>query len=477
LLEFALQGPAPAAYEKTTVHPFDSTAKLSVTEIRRPGEHLWLVKGAPERLLGACTRAYGPDGTVKLFTDKAKAEQGLEGWAKKSLRLLALCESTKPQEPDALEGLTLLGFVGLRDELRREARGAVEDITRAGVQMVMITGDNQGTAASVAEESGLLKPWDTDGVLTSGELNALTDGELKARLPRLRVVARALPTDKSRLVRVAQELGLVAGMTGDGINDAPALKRADVGFALGDGAEIAKEAGDIVILDNNIASIVKAILYGRTIFKSIRKFIVFQLTVNLCAVGVSVLGPFVGIESPVTVLQMLWINLIMDTLAGLAYAGESPLPEYMQEAPKSRHEKIINRYMYSQILFTGFYTTVLCLIFLKAPAIRNFFGREEVLMTGFFGLFIFAGIFNSFNARTYRLNLLSHIFKNKSFLLIMAVVAAIQVALIYYGGRVFRTAGLQGVQLAAVVFAALSVVAADLIRKGLLRANKRKGFL
>lgn len=265
-------------------------------------------------------------------------------------------------------------------------------------------------------------------------------------------------------MRIAQEMGLVAGMTGDGINDAPALKRADVGFAMGSGTEVAKEAGDIVILDDNIASIARAILYGRTIFKSIRKFIIFQLTMNLCAVGVSIIGPFIGIDTPVTVIQMLWINIIMDTLAGLAFAGEPPLEEYMAEPPKKRDEPVLNRYMLSQIVCMGLFTIGLCVVFLKAPIFKTWFryaGDPIYLMTAFFALFIFSGIFNSFNARTHRINLCSHLFGNLSFVGIMTAVALVQLLLIYFGGSLFRTAGLQLWELRRVMALAFLVVPAD----------------
>jgi magnesium-transporting ATPase (P-type) len=247
---------------------------------------------------------------------------------------------------------------------------------------------------------------------------------------------------------------------------------------MGDGTEIAKEAGDIVIIDNNFASIVKAVLYGRTIFKSIRKFLIFQLTINLCAVGVSVIGPFIGVPVPVTVIQMLWINMIMDTLAGLAYAGEVPLAEYMREAPKKRTEPIINRYMFSQILATGVYTTLLSLAFFKLPFIPEFFRNDErYMLTAFFALFIFAGVFNSLNARTNRLNIFAYIKQNKMFIGVMLTVSIMQILLIYFGGAVFRTTGLSLRELAFVIALASTVILFDFARKIFMRLNKRKGFI
>ena len=236
----------------------------------------------------------------------------------------------------------------------------------------------------------------------------------------------------------------------------------------------------IVILNDNFASIAKSILYGRTIFKSIRKFIIFQLTMNLCAVGVSIIGPFIGIDTPVTVIQMLWINIIMDTLAGLAFAGEPPLEEYMEEPPKRRDEPVLNRYMFHQILCMGVFTILLCVLFLKLPLFKPLFRYANdpiYLMTAFFALFIFTGIFNSFNARTHRINLLAHLHKNPSFLLIMAMVAVIQLLLIYYGGSLFRTAGLTFAELRRVLLIAFLVVPADCVRKLTLRLAGRKGTL
>ncbi|WP_087065844.1 cation-translocating P-type ATPase [Intestinibacillus massiliensis] len=348
-----------------------------------------------------------------------------------------------------------------------------------GAPLSMTPGATREPAAALAKDAGILLPGGAP-VLTGAELARMDDGQVADCLPRLRVVARALPTDKSRLVRIAQSCGMVAGMTGDGINDAPALKKADVGFAMGSGTEVAKEAGDIVILNDNFASIVRAILYGRTIFKSIRKFVIFQLTMNLCAVGVSIVGPFAGIDTPVTVIQMLWINIIMDTLAGLAFAGEPPLPEYMREAPKRRDEPVFNKYMFHQVICMGAYTIVLCILFLKLPFFQSHFRYGEnpiYLMTAFFTLFILCGVFNSFNTRTYRLNLLAHLRRNPLFALIMLSVIAVQFGLVYWGGSLFRTAPLRLDELAAIVLLAATVIPADMLRKTLLRCKGIRGSI
>lgn len=330
LLQYVLPLTGSVAAVKRT--PFDSEKKYAAATL---ADGRVLVKGAPEKLLPACTRFVDADGQLRPFTAKHTVETQLKDMTENAMRVIALIVTFGGSATPPFSDAALVALIGISDPVRRTAAAAVREMTRAGIQTVMITGDNRETAVAIAKAAGILpKAPPKDAVITASELALLTDGELKRRLPSLRVVARALPSDKSRLVRVAQEAGAVVGMTGDGINDAPALKKADVGFAMGSGTEVAKEAGDIVILNDDYASIVHAVLYGRTIFKSIRKFLVFQLTMNLCAVGMSVIGPFIGIDTPVTVMQMLWVNLIMDTLAGLAYAGEPPLAELCTSRPR-----------------------------------------------------------------------------------------------------------------------------------------------
>lgn len=465
--------------------PFDSARKFSAVRLRG-AKGLTLVKGAPEKILSACNRYYDADGRVCPLQNRAKISAAWNEMTSHAMRVLALAVSeTVVTEQGDFSRLIFVGLLGIRDEVRPHVKTAVCQVRKAGVQVVMITGDNKDTASAIARECGLLPPAGSNrtaastggspAVITSSELAAMSDAELRRILPGLRVVARALPSDKSRLVQAAQDLGLVTGMTGDGINDAPALKKSDVGFAMGSGTEVAKEAGDIVILDDNFASITRAVLYGRTIFKSIRKFITYQLIMNFCAVGVSIIGPFIGIDTPVTIMQMLWINIIMDTLGGLAFAGEPPLEEYMNQPPKKREEPVLNRYMLGQILCMGLYTVTMCVCFLKLPWFGALFGKNDTddLMTAFFALFIFAGICNCFNARTYRLNPLAGLRGNRSFLLIMLFIATIQIILIYFGGSLFRANGLSLRELSRVLFIAGSVLPVDFIRKLLLRKYHR----
>ena len=449
---------------------FDSKNKYSSTFVDDSGTKYNLVKGAPEVILSKCTRYYSDMGDIRSFYNKSKINEVINLKASNGIRVLALAYSNV----NSLDNLIFLGLMFIKDEVRDEAIQGISLVNKAHIQTVMITGDNKNTAISIASEVGIITSSD-DLVLTSDEFSSMSDDEVKSVLPRLRVLARSLPRDKSRLVRISQDMGLVVGMTGDGVNDAPALKKADVGFAMGSGTEVAREASDIIILDDNFLSISKAILFGRTIFKSIRKFIIFQLTVNICAVGLSIVGPFIGIETPVTVIQMLWINMVMDTLAGIAFSYEPPLVEYMDEFPKSKNEPIINDYMKNEILVTGFYSSLLCVLFLKLPIISSIFRdgvNNEYLMSAFFGLFIFIGIFNSFNARTSRINIFANLFGNKVFLCVILFIAVVQVILIYCGGNLFRTVGLSFKEFNFMLVFAMTVIPFDWIRKYMLKRRK-----
>ena len=457
--------------------PFDSAKKFSAVKIKVEKERV-LIKGAPEMLLPHIRDAYDSDGRKQGFNPEYFKRLLLKKTSE-GKRVLLLCESSKMPRGQFYD-MTLICAAVLCDKTRKEASRSVRSLREAGIQVVMITGDSIDTAKHIGESCGI--PTSAGSVsLTSDELSRISDKELSEIMPRLSIVARALPSDKSRLVRVAQSMGLVVGMTGDGINDAPALKKADIGFSMGSGTAVAKEAGDIIILDNNLASIVKAVLYGRNIFKSIRKFISLQLTMNLSAVGISMLGPFIGVDSPVTVVQMLWINIIMDTLGGLAFAGEAPLPSLMKETPKRRDELIMNKYMINEILLLGGFTVCLSVAFLKAAKITSLFryGENNIyLLTAFFALFIFASVFNCFNARTDSLNIFRGIGKNKIFVFIMLAVAAIQVAFVYLGGEVLRTAPLSAKEMKITILLALSVFPFDFLRKCFLRiiGSKNIGY-
>ena len=457
--------------------PFDSKNKYSAATL---SDGRVLVKGAAEVLLPHIKYAIDSSGREVSFARYSyDFVKNISELSSVGGRVLLLAYSSTPKKKGELSELTLICAALLKDSLRAEARASVDELKSAGIQVVMITGDSRDTASSIAAKCGILDR-SHSLVLTSDELSKMSDEELSRAIPKLAVVCRAMPTDKSRLVRVAQGLDLVVGMTGDGVNDSPALKLADIGFAMGGGTQVAKEAGDIIITDNNLSSICKAVLYGRTIFKSIRKFITLQLTMNFCAVGVSMICPFIGIDSPVTVVQMLWINIIMDTLGGLAFAGEPPLEFYMKETPKRRDEPILNGYMVHQILLLGASTVALCIFFLRSPYIISHFRYSDnniYLLTAFFAFFIFSSVFNCFNCRTDRRRLLRGISKNPAFCLIMTAVCAIQIAFIYLGGEILRTAPLDARELLFTMALALLVFPIDMIRKMLYRLfGGKKGF-
>ena len=449
---------------------FNSKNKYAAVALKLANKKINYIKGAPEKILPMCKYYYENDGSKKIITDKQKLMDKISKSTKEGIRVIVMA-SSENENPETLISLCLVGIVFIKDEIRPEAIEGIRLVRKANIKTVMVTGDNKDTAYSIGKELGLIED-DEDIVITSDELNDMNDEQLMNIIPKLKIVARSLPTDKSRLVKVCQTMNLVVGMTGDGVNDSPALKKADVGFAMGSGTEVSKEASDIVILDDNFMSISKAILYGRTVFKNIRKFIIVQLTINLCAISLSIVGPFIGIPTPVTVIQMLWVNMVMDTLSGLAFAYEPPLLEYMNEQPKRKDESLINKYMFSEILFTGFYSAAICILFLKSPYINSLYRDNIYLMTAFFGLFIFIDIFNALNARTSRINIFANILKNKVFIVTMFLISIIQIILIYFGGSIFRTFGLTMKEFAFMLFLALTVVPIDWLRKLILKKRK-----
>ena len=455
--------------------PFNSSNKYSASTVS--GDYNFsLIKGAPEKIISRCKFCYDQNGKkIPFKAENSVISSKIDELASRAIRVLALAECDEKISDNALPDgdWTLVGIIGIRDEVRPESIDAIAQVHKAGIQVIMITGDRKDTATAIAKEAGLLTK-ESDIILTSDELAQLSDDELKSKLPNIRVVARALPSDKSRFVRVAQDLNLVVGMTGDGVNDSPALKRADVGFAMGGGTEVAKEASEIVILDDNFKSIEKAVLYGRTIFNSIRKFIVFQLTINVAAVLISFISPLLGIANPLSITQILWVNLVMDTLAALAFGGEPALERYMNEAPKKRNEHIVSKNMWSEIITGSLWTFAVSLIFILTPFAKNFFRPDDAnkyLLTGYFAYFILTSVFNAFNARTEKLNLFDNLGKNKGFLKVMGSITLVQIIMTYCGGVILSCYGLNVKEWLFVIVAAFLIVPVDLIRKAILKSK------
>ena len=445
---------------------FDSNKKCSSVTVSRDGNTTTYIKGAPEKIIDRCTYFVDENGQEKELLEKNYLLSYLDTQAGRSMRLLAVAKS----KGDNMEGnLTLVCVISIRDNVRKEAVDAIKEVQNAGIQVVMVTGDRKETAVAIAREAGLLAK-SSDIALTSAEMAEKSDDELKQILPDLRVVARALPTDKSRLVRIAQELNLVVGMTGDGVNDSPALKKADVGFAMGSGTEVAKEAGDITILDDNFSSIEKAILYGRTMFKSIRKFLIFQLTVNVAAVLICFLGPLFGENMVMTVIQLLLINLAMDTLAAIAFGSEPALKEFMREKPIPRSASIISREMFIEVLISACYITFICLAILFIQPVRDLFGKVDsvYLKSALFATFMMAITFNGFNARTGHFNPFEGLGRNKNFIIVMASILILQYLFITFGGDVLSVEKLSWNSWGICTILAFLVIPIDVVRKLLM---------
>ena len=459
-------------YKITKQQSFNSANKFSQARIDSTGKTFY--KGAPEKLLANAVKYLDADGNICTM-DKAVLDRKIDELAAKAMRVLAFGYSEKDMVENSInDDIVIIGLVGIRDDVRPEAKEAIREVQGAGIQVVMITGDRLETAVAIAKDAGLLKG-DSDRALSSAQLNEMSDEEVKKIIPNIRVIARALPTDKSRMVRLCQEMNLVVGMTGDGVNDSPALKRADVGFAMGSGTEAAKEAGKIVILDDNFKSIKDAILYGRTIYHNILKFCKFQLVINVAAVVVSAIAPFFGVDEPLKVTHLLFVNLVMDGLGAMMLGNEPAKEEYMAEAPRKRDESIVSKKMMGQILTMGIWLTVVSFIYLKVPFFVNLFANEEQHLTGYFVLFIVAALFNGFNVRDDGFAIFSGLNENKDFLKVFLIIIIVQSLLVnaaivplapfQWIGEMFSCVpfGIRG--WIAVILLAFTMIPVDIVRK------------
>ena len=440
-------------YSVNNSQGFNSSNKFSQVEINELGKTFY--KGAPEKFLSVATRALDEDGNeVELNFDEINEK--INALASKAMRVLAFGYSNSQMTENTInDDVVLIGFVAIRDDVRPEAKMAIKEVIDAGIQVVMITGDRLETAVSIAEDAGLIQN-QSDKALTSIELNRLSDDEIKSMIKDIRVIARALPTDKSRMVRICQEMNLVVGMTGDGVNDSPALKRADVGFAMGSGTEAAKEAGKIVVLDDNFRSIKDAILYGRTIYHNILKFCKFQLVINVAAVVVSAIAPFFGVDEPLKVTHLLFVNLVMDGLGAIMLGNEPAKEKYMEEAPRRRDESIISKKMMAQILTMGTWLVVISFVFLKLPFFDQFFDTEEQKLTAYFVLFILSALFNGFNVRDEKFAIFSGLNENTGL---------VNLEIFKWIGEMFSCVPFGIIGWIVVIILGFTMIPVDLIRK------------
>lgn len=465
-------------YADSVSQSFNSMNKFSQTYI--PGTGKTFYKGAPEKFLSIASRAIDKDGNISVF-DAEKVNKHINELASRAMRVLAFGYSEKKLTENKInDDVVIIGFIAIRDDVRPEAREAIEEVRNAGIQVVMITGDRLETAVAIARDSGLMHN-DSDLALTSAELNNMSDDEVKAVIKDIRVIARALPTDKSRMVRLCQELNMVVGMTGDGVNDSAALKRADVGFAMGSGTEAAKEAGEIVILDDNFKSIKDAILYGRTIYNNILKFCRFQLVINVAAVIVSAISPFFGIVEPLKVTHLLFVNLVMDSLGAIMLGNEPALEKYMKEKPRRRDESIVSKSMAVQIGIMAVWMTIISFCFLKLPVFAEILGSQEKLYTAYFVLFVAAALFNGFNVRNDGYDIFKGVNDNPGFMKVWIMIILVQTLIVNAAlipieafkwiGSMFSCTPFNVVGWIIVIALAFTMIPVDLLRKALTKSK------
>ena len=397
-------------------------------------------------------------------------KEKLQQWQQQAMRTLAFAFIENPPL-DICKTLstlrsplsTLNSLIAISDPVRSDVPAAVRECLDAGIQVKIVTGDTVGTAREIGRQTGLWTDADGDrNIITGPEFAALSDEELLERVSDLKIIARARPLDKRRLVEALQRLGEVVAVTGDGTNDAPALKAAHVGLSMGDGTSVAKEASDITIIDNSFSSIGRAVMWGRSLYQNIQRFILFQLTVNVVACIVVLVGSFTGTEPPLTVTQMLWVNLIMDTFAAMALASLPPSPAVMHDRPRSRQAFIITRPMWQRIWGVGLLFSVLLLVLLYHPFTR-FSPLPSIVSpllspSSFFTVFVMLQFWNMFNARAFATGRSAlHLRDCKGFLFIAAIIFLGQVLIVTFGGAFFNVKPLP-LQTWLVIIAATSLV-------------------
>lgn len=438
-------------FKTTQQWPFNTERKFMATlGTGRSGKLVLYAKGAPEILLQSCTTSITPTGTQPISDDyKKQVATKLEEYQNRGMRTLGFAYRELPTYNK--EDLTAiahdfiwLGFVAIADELRPEIPDVIKNCRRAGIKVKVVTGDNQNTAREISRKIGLWDAADSnDRYMTGPEFAALSDEQAPQAAANVKILSRARPMDKMRLVSLLKAQDEVVAVTGDGTNDAPALNHANVGLAMGKtGTSVAKEASDIIILDDSFSSVVNAVMWGRSLYQNIQKFVLFQLTINVLALAIVIVGPFIGIKLPLTVTQMLWVNLIMDTFAALALATEPPRSSVMHHPPRSPKAFIITKDMAISIFGTAFVFFALLvagLVYMKQhasdPSIK---AQNETI---FFTVFVMLQFWNLFNAKCYGRveSAFSRITENHSFILIMSCILIGQILIVQFGGKFFRT--------------------------------------
>ena len=471
---------------------FSTERKYMATVVDSPllKHRVVYVKGAPEYVMNFCSQQITAQGLVPMESSRPAVEAKLLQYQNQAMRTLGFAYAlVGDDEPYFVAGhlaphirLTFLGVTAIADPVRKEVPEAVAECLQAGIQVKIVTGDTPATAREIARQISLWKPEDGDrNIITGPEFANLDDKTLLERIPDLKVIARARPMDKERLVKLLQSQDEVVAVTGDGTNDAPALNAAQVGLSMGDGTSVAKEASDITIIDNSFGSITKAVLWGRSLYRNIQKFILFQMTINVAACLIVLLGAFLGTESPLTVTQMLWVNLIMDTFAALALASLPPDERVMRDKPRHLNDNIVTRAMGKGIIGTGIAFVLLLFGLLQyfkhvdvtsiaqfdlSLFLANFFnfspvheGLTRYELTLFFSIFVFLQFWNMFNAKAFGnvQSAFSRLNTCKGFLWVTLIILAGQILIVSVGGALFSVTPLQLMDW-VYIFAATSIV-------------------